>query len=269
MMSRAFTCLICLLAVLLGCGAGERGKPVLRLAVTTSVRDSGLLGAVLPAFAGAGERRVEVSAVGSGHALELLRSGAADVAITHSPADEARALDEGGAAARTPFMRNTYVLVGPAEHAGVVAGAVDIRGAMRRIADSGHKFISRADGSGTHERERQLWQDIGVAPDSRFIRPVRGGMAQALELADREHAFTLSDRATFLARRGDLGLAILFQSDAELDNTYAVLEPAPRPGVDPDGARAFVEFLRSDTGRSLIGSFGVDTFGEPLFAPVQ
>src|SRR5690606_5166233 len=148
-------------------------------AVTTSVRDSGVLGTLLPAFTAASERRVEVSAVNSGHALELLRSGAVDVAITHSPASEAQALAAGGAAARTPVMRSVYVLVGPPEHAGVVAGETDIRGAMRAIADSGHKFISRSDGSGTHERELQLWQAAGVPADSEFIRPVRGGMAQA------------------------------------------------------------------------------------------
>jgi tungstate transport system substrate-binding protein len=266
---RAFTCLVLLVGVLLACGGGsERGRP-LRLATTTSLHDSGLLGVLVTTFTREHDRTVEVSAVGSGRAIDLLRTGQADVALTHSPVEEAQALASGRIGARTPVMRDAYVLVGPAEYAGIVAGTTDIRGALRAVAGSGRRFVSRDDGSGTHRRELQLWAAAGIPAGSAFFIPFDGGMAEALELAAREHAFTLSDRATFLARRRDLGLAILFQGGDDLDNVYAVLEPAPQVGADAAGARAFAEFLRSPTGRSLIGGFGVDTLGEPLFTPVD
>ncbi|MCY1060831.1 substrate-binding domain-containing protein [Nannocystis sp. SCPEA4] len=265
---RAFGCLILLLGVLSACGGSERGR-ALRLATTTSLQDSGLLGVLVPIFTGEHDRTVEVSAVGSGRAIELLRTGQADVAITHSPVEEAAALASGRIGARTPVMRNAYVLVGPVEFAGIVAGATDVREALRAVAGSGRRFVSRDDGSGTHQRELQLWAAAGIPPGSAFSLPFHGGMAEALELAARERAFTLSDRATFLTRGRDLGLAILFHGGDDLDNVYAALEPAPELGTDVAGARTFVEFLRSPTGRRLIGSFGVDTVGEPLFTPVD
>ena len=56
------------------CGKSEpAGGRLLRLATTTSVVDSGLLGELLPAFERKTGYRVEVSAVGSGKAIGMLR----------------------------------------------------------------------------------------------------------------------------------------------------------------------------------------------------
>ena len=265
---RSFAALACAFAVVVACGGGERGKP-LRLATTTSVQDSGLLDRLLPAFTAAHGRPVEVQAVGSGRAIALLRGGQADVAITHSPSDEVQAVASGLIGARTPVMRNAFVLVGPVEYTGVIAGAADITGALQAVAASGHRFASRADDSGTHQRERQLWAAAGVPTDSPFILPARAGMAATLGLAAREHAFALSDRATFLAHRGELGLAVVFQGGAALDNPYSVLEPAPDADADAPGARTFLKFLRAAPTRAQIGSHGVAALGEPLFTPID
>jgi tungstate transport system substrate-binding protein len=205
-----------------------------------------------------------VRAVGSGKALELLRAGEVDVAVTHAPDDEQRAISAGQAARRTPFMHNQFVIVGPKDSAGLVAGASDVREVFRRLAASGRKFISRADGSGTHLRERALWKAADVAPSSSFLVEAKTGMAETLTIASKEEAFALTDRATFLAHRGDLDLAIVFQGDDELRNVYSVLEP---PGPEQPGARALRDFVRSAEGRSIVGAFGVKTFGEPLFSP--
>ena len=266
---RTFASLVLAFSTLVSCsGDGGRGKP-LRLATTTSVQDSGLLAALLPAFSESSGRAVEVNAVGSGKALELLHTGQADVALTHSPVDEDKALAAGEVGARTPVMRNEFVLVGPADHDNVVAGATDVVGALRAIADSNQRFVSRGDGSGTHQREQELWTAAGVPADSPFIVSAQAGMGETLKAAAREQAFTLSDRATFFARRSGLGLVIVFQAGHALDNIYSVIEPAPSTGADVAGARTFASFMRSERGRSLIGSFGVQTYGEPLFTPVD
>jgi len=260
--------LLSLLALLLvACSGDKRSRP-LRLATTTSLQDSGLLTELLPAFEQRCGCRVEVSAVGSGKALELLQSGAADVAVTHAPDPERAALAAGQIARRTPFMHNDFVLVGPKDQASVVAGAGDVREALRRVAASGRKFVSRGDGSGTHQRELALWSAAGIPRDAPFVTATHAGMAETLAAASKEGAFALADRSTFLARRGELDLAIVFQGDDALRNVYSALEPKSAEGEGKD-ARAFVDFLRSPEGRALIGQLGVKAFGEPLFTPEE
>ena len=44
-------------------------------------------------------------------------------------------------------------------------------------------------------------------------------------------------------------------------------EKFPNLDINAAGAKAFVEFLVSPEGQKLIGEFGKDKFGEPLFFP--
>jgi tungstate transport system substrate-binding protein len=267
-----FACLplVAILLALLGVACGKTepaGGRLLRIATTTSLKDSGLLDELLPAFEKKTGYRVEVTAVGSGKALARLEGGDADVAITHAPAEELAAVAAGKVGRRTSFMHNEFVLVGPKDQVGVVAGASDIREALRRVASSGRKVVSRSDGSGTQQREAALWKAAGIATDSGFIVRANVGMGAALERASEEGAFTLADRSTFLAKQKDLKLAIVFLGDEGLRNTYAVIEPGPSAPVNATGARALAEFVTSPEGRALIGAFGVQDRGEPLFTP--
>ena len=260
--------LVFLLALLgLSCGKQPAGGRALRLATTTSLKDAGLLDELLPVFEAKTGYRVEVNALGSGKALRALRGGAADVAITHAPAEERAALDAGEVGRLRPFMHNEFVLVGPADQVGVVAGAGDVQEALRRIASSGRQFVSRGDDSGTNQREMALWKAAGIATNSVFIQRANAGMGETLERASEEGAFTISDRATFRAKQDDLKLAIVFQGDEALRNTYTVIEPKAGAGANAEGARAFAEFLLSAEGRAIIGAFGVKASGEPLFTP--
>jgi tungstate transport system substrate-binding protein len=268
--SRRSLCALILLAplALASCGRAEpTGGRRLRMASTTSLADTGLLGELLPAFEKKTGYHVDVSSVGSGKALEMLRDGSADVAITHAPAEEQAAITAGAAGTRTPFMHNEFVLVGPKDGIGVVAGAGDIWEALRRVAASGRKFVSRGDGSGTHQREQALWQGAGIAPDAAFIVRANAGMGTALECASEEAAFTLVDRSTFQVKQKGLKLAIVFQGDEGLRNTYSVIEPRPGSAGNTQGAAALAAFVTSAEGRALIGAFGVQAFGEPLFTP--
>jgi tungstate transport system substrate-binding protein len=164
-------------------------------------------------------------------------------------------------------MHNEFVIVGPADQIGVVAGAGNVREALGRIASSGRKFVSRGDDSGTHQRELALWKTAGIAATSSFIVQANAGMGETLERASDEGAFTLCDRSTFLAKQKDLKLAIVFQGDESMRNTYAVIEPKGGAQVNAEGARALADFLLSPEGRAIIGAFGVKASGEPLFTP--
>lgn len=253
--------------LLAGCGSSSSSGKSLRLATTTSVVDSGLLLVLLPAFEKQSGYAVTVSSVGSGKALYQIHEDGADVAITHAPELELEAIRKGAALRRTPFMHNDFVIVGPKSEVGRVAGAGDFRAVLEAIAASGKKFVSRGDESGTHTREKALWKQAGLDPAASFIIPAKAGMAETLKRAADEGAFALADKGTFLAQRKDLDLAIVFQGDDELRNVYSVIEPPGGARANAEGARALAAFVRSPEGRAVIGAFGVEKLGEPLFTP--
>ena len=59
------------------------------LASTTSVENSGLLGAILPSFTKATNISVKILAQGTGQALDTARRGEADLVLVHDPEAEA------------------------------------------------------------------------------------------------------------------------------------------------------------------------------------
>ncbi|DAC35357.1 MAG TPA: tungstate ABC transporter, partial [Candidatus Poseidoniales archaeon] len=101
--------LLCLLMASPGCVTPDDDRMI--LATTTSMRDSGLLDVLLPAFTNATGHEVDVVAVGTGAALNLGRNGDADVLIVHAPEAEADFLGEGHGTSRTVFAWNTFVLL--------------------------------------------------------------------------------------------------------------------------------------------------------------
>lgn len=236
-----------------------------RLATTTSTDSSGLLRHVLPAFEAGCGCKVDVIAVGTGKALKLGERGDVDVVLVHARALEDRFVAEGWGTGREDVMYNDFVLVGPPGDPGRVRGAPDAAEAFRRIAGSGSLFISRGDGSGTHEKERETWQRAGVSPRGSWYLEAGQGMSEVLGMAAERGAYVLTDRATYLARRSRAALAVLLEGDPALFNPYGVIPVSPlrHPGVDHVLARRLVEFLTGAEGQRLIAGFRVS--GERLF----
>ena len=94
-------------------------------------------------------------------------------------------------------------------------------------------------------------------------------MGDVLLMADELMAYTLTDRATYLSMRDQLELEIIVEGDTDLFNQYGVIavNPDKNGSINADGAEAFIQWLLSEDTQALIGDFGVDTFGQPLFIP--
>jgi tungstate transport system substrate-binding protein len=247
-----------------GCG---RDTPRVRLATTTSARDTGLLDWVLPEAERRTGVRVSVIAVGSGQALALARRGDADVVLVHDrPAEDAFVRD-GHGVDRRDLMWNDFVVLGPAEDPAGLRGGTDAVAAFRRLAGSKAPFVSRGDASGTHARERSLWEKAGAKPPWPGYVESGQGQGPTLLVASERRAYVLSDRATFASMRTKLSLALLVEADPVLRNPYGILLASPQrnPGVDASGAKALVDYLTSPEGQARIGAFRVD--GEQVFHP--
>ncbi|HYK81617.1 MAG TPA: substrate-binding domain-containing protein [Gemmatimonadales bacterium] len=241
------------------------------LATTTSTRDAGLLDSLLPVFERETHYQVKVVAVGSGQALEMGRRGDADVVLSHAPESEHALVDSGYFVRRRLVMHNDFLIVGPASDPAGLRGMTDAAAAFARLAGRRATFVSRGDRSGTNQREEILWRQVGITPPTPGGWYVESGqgMGATLQLADEKHAYTLTDRATYLAWRAKLQLVPLVEGDPVLYNVYHVLELNPRnaPRINSAGGTAFADFLVTPATQVLIGAFGRARFGQSLFVP--
>jgi tungstate transport system substrate-binding protein len=257
----------------LACSDQAAEEVDLLLVTTTSVRDSGLLTALAPAFQEQTGVRPQVIAVGSGAALRMGRDGDADVLLTHAPDGEEALVASGAAISRKPIMENYFVIAGPPEDPARVRDASSPADAMRRIADASARFISRGDDSGTHRREVALFAEADLDSDGGWPGFVRSGagMGQTLEIAGERRAYVLSDIGTFLAFRERIELESLSRPSPSLRNVYSVVRVHPdrlNP-VRAAHAEQFEAFMLDSETQQMIAEFGRERFGRSLFRPLH
>jgi tungstate transport system substrate-binding protein len=266
---RRHALLTTLVLAILALSAEAQRSPVI-LSTTTSTQDSGLLDVLVPLFERQAGYSVKTIAVGTGQALALAGRGEADVVLAHAPALEKKYVADGKMLNRRLVMYNDFVIIGPAEDPAKIKGMTKAADAMKAIAATGSRFVSRGDNSGTHNLEKELWKLAGVEPQTGWYIESGQGMGATLGIADDRKAYTLTDRGTYLAFQKRVRLPILLEGDRPLLNLYSVMEvnPANGPRVNTAGGRAFADFMVSADVQKVIRTFGVAKYGQPLFVPV-
>jgi len=240
------------------------------LATTTSTQDSGLLDVLIPIFEKQTGYFVKTIAVGSGQAMAMGAKGEADVLLVHSPAAEKAFMAQGNGTKRTLVMHNDFIVVGPPADPATVKMAKTAVAAFKQIALSKTLFMSRGDNSGTHAKEKGIWKAAGINPEKeKWYQQTGLGMGATLNVAAEKKAYTLADRGTYLALKKNLGLDILNQGDAILLNVYSVIpvNPAKFKKINVEGGKAFADFMVAPATQKIIGTFGMEKFGSPLFFP--
>jgi tungstate transport system substrate-binding protein len=247
------------------------GDPTkLIIATTTSTQDSGLLDVILPVFESEFGADTDVVAVGTGQALKLGEDCNADVLLVHARAREDEFMAAGFGARREDVMFNDFVIVGPAADPAGIRGMTDAAAALAAVAKVQAPFVSRGDESGTHSKELAVWQAAGIEPSGNWYVSAGQGMGAVLNMANEQQAYTLSDRATFLARAKEgLELVILVEGDPTLFNPYGVITVNPEKcaNVNAELGSKFVDWIISVPAQEKIGAFGVEEYGQPLFTP--
>ena len=248
--------------------APKPDRPDLLLATTTSTQDSGLLDVLIPDFEKRTGYKVKTSAVGTGAALAIGARGDADVVLVHAPSAELDYMKAGNGDRRLLVMHNDFIVIGPPSDPARIKG-LRVSEALKAIANAQATFISRGDNSGTDILEKALWKQIAISPQRPWYVEAATGMGQTLTIASEKRAYTISDRATYLARRSEIALDILVEKDPPLINVYHVITVnATRfPRVNRAGADAFADYLVAPQTQKLIAGFGVDKYGQALFFP--
>ena len=250
------------------CGGSDDDPGTMILATTTSTYDSGLLDEIVPRFEEETGIKVKVIAVGTGAALRMAGEGNADAVLVHAPEAEAPYIASGDLVSGRLVMTNDFVIVGPPDDPAAAASAPDLPSALAAIAANG-RFISRGDDSGTHKKELALWVSAGIDPAAVPREETGQGMGATLTIASERRAYTLTDRATYLALRDVLDLAVLVEGDVSLLNVYHayVVNPDRHEGVAAPQAEAFVAFLVEPETQARIARFRAEEFGRSLFTP--
>ena len=243
------------------------------MAATTSLYDTGLWGYLEPMFEEKYGVELDVMYAGTGKALEYGRRGDVDVIAVHSKAREEQFITEGYGIMRVPFAYNYFLIVGPeADPAGI--RDMSPEEAFQKLMEIGDgSFISRGDDSGTHGKEKAIWEAAGY--DYEAVRKaewyIEGGtgMGPTLMMTSEKQTYTLSDMGTFLAYKGKLELVPIVDSGDILLNVYSVividLEMHSKTKIEM--ANNLIGFLTSPEIQELIGNYGVDEYGMQLFTP--
>jgi tungstate transport system substrate-binding protein len=245
-------------------------NPELIMASTTSTGDSGLMNVLIPIFQQKTGYTVKPIYVGSGAAMTMGERGEADVLLVHAPDSEVKFMTAGNGVVRKLVMHNDFIIIGPANDPAGIKGLPAAIAALKKIGAGTTVFISRGDNSGTDQLEKKLWKTAGIESKGQTWYQESGqGMGATLTIASEKAAYTITDRATYLATQKNLNLGVLVQGDPVLLNIYHVIEvnPAKSAKINAEGAKAFSAFMVDPSTQEIIGKFGVDKYGQALFFP--
>ncbi len=283
----------CLLSVCLFTSAAL-AEPLLKMSTTTSTQSSGLLDVLLPAFKKDTGIDVKVVAKGTGAAIRDGEDGNVDVIFVHARDREDKFVADGGGTKRYAVMHNDFVIIGPDSDPARIKGMHNGAKAFAKIAENGSIFVSRGDDSGTHTKEKSLWQASGVALANKTQKVIKDGkeieishitpansdswymsigqgMGKTITFAEEKQGYTLSDRGTYIkykyGKTPAVELDILCEGGETLANPYGIIpvNPKKHPGVQYDLAMKFVDWIISKRGQDLIEGYKLE--GKQLFFP--
>lgn len=248
----------------------KSAQGVLMMATTTSTDNTGLLDYLQPLFLEETGIDLQWTAVGTGDAIQKGMDGEVDIVLVHSKAKEEEFVASGFGVERFQVMYNDFIIIGPKD--GPVAVTDDIESVFKQIKDEELTFVSRGDNSGTHNKETGIWDKLGITDYESNPNYVSAGagMGDTINMTDEKGGYCLTDRGTWLAKKADYpDMDIICEGDANLLNQYGVIavNPEKYPDLNNEAANTFIEWICSPEVQELIGKFGVEEYGEPLFFP--
>jgi len=258
------------------------GIPRFKIATTTSLYDTGLWNYMEPMFEKKANVRLDIVYAGTGVALEYGRRGDVDALVVHDPEAEAKFIAEGYGINKRSFAFNHFLIAGPVSDPAGIKGLTPDQ-AFKKIYEGGVadpakvKFISRGDNSGTHSKEKLIWQSAGfkyedVQKSGPWYVETGKGMGPCLLMANEQQAYVLADISTFLAFKGKVTVVPLVEQGALFLNVYNVMAINPekiKTAKMLPTANIFINWLMSDEIQDIIGTYGVTEYGRSLFSPLK
>ena len=272
-MNKWFISSILGLMLMLPVSIQAQGGKFILLASTIGPIDSGIVDVLENSFEKETGIRVRHVGAGTGAALDIAKQGNVDLVMVHAKSLEEQFIKDGFGTERIALMYNDFVIVGPSVDPAGIKGMKSATAALQKIAEAKVNFISRGDKSGTHVAEMALWEKAAIKPSGNWYTIYEKGAegnAPTLRFTNSKNAYTVIDRATYLALQKEIGLVVLVEGDDALLNYISLIPVNPKKfqKVNYTDAMAFINWLVSpENGQKIIRDFGKDQYGASLFFP--
>ncbi len=234
------------------------------IASTTSTHDTGLLEYINKEFEKKYKIKVRALSLGTGQAIKVAMDGNVEILLVHHKKSELEFMNKGYGTLRHDLMYNDFVLIGPKKDKNTCSSIED---KMIEIKKSKLLFISRGDESGTHKKEKELWQlsNINTPFKEKWYLSVGQGMGSTLLIANQKNAYTLSDRSTWIAFNKKENIQIVCENLPPLFNQYGIILVSNKinNNLNIEEAKKYIEWITSKEAKKLINNYRVN--GKQLF----
>lgn len=268
MLSKIVLTTVALCSLAFGADCTERyGKGSLELKLATgSPGELGLVKVLAEEFAKTNDITLCWIKAGSGESLSFLKKKEVDIIMVHAPKGEKDALKEGWASDRSLIGSNEFYITGPAKDPALIKDSSSVVEAYSRIAARQALFYTRADNSGTHKKELDIWKKANITPTGAWYTANKDFMLATLKKADATGAYFMTDSSTWVAAKKELkNLKILFRGDIFLVNTYNALKQNGTDTPQQKMSEKFIEFVAKGGGQEIIRTFGKELYGEAIY----
>ena len=237
---------------------------IITIASTTSTHDTGLLKSINEEFTSNYNVQVNVISLGTGQAIRVAKDGNVEILLVHHTPSELIFMDQGYGKTRYDLMYNDFVIVGPKNDN---KKCISIEEKLKELKNKELYFISRGDDSGTHKKEKELWNLINISINSNFewYLSVGQGMGQTLLIANNNIAYTLTDRSTWISFNKKENLKIVCENLPPLFNQYGVIlvDGKLNKSLNIKDGLLYMEWIISDQAKKLINNYKKN--GQQLF----
>jgi len=234
------------------------------IASTTSTHDTGLLEYINKEFEKKYKIKVRALSLGTGQAIKVAMDGNVEILLVHHKKSELEFMNKGYGTLRYDLMYNDFVLIGPKKDNKTCSS---IENKMIEIKKSKLLFVSRGDESGTHKKEKELWElsNIRVPFEENWYLSVGQGMGSTLLIANQKNAYTLSDRSTWIAFNKKENLQIVCENLPPLFNQYGIILVSNKinNNLNIEEAKKYIDWITSEEAKKLINNYRVN--GKQLF----
>ena len=256
--------LLFFIVILLFLNKGYTNESVITVASTTSTHDTGLLKTINKSFYDNFKIKVNVISLGTGQAIRIAKDGNVEILLVHHTPSELNFMSQGYGKIRYNLMYNDFVLIGPKTDNDK---CISIEKKLLEIENNKFSFISRGDDSGTHKKEKELWDLININTNNnmKWYSSVGQGMGQTLLIANNKNAYTLSDRSTWISFNNKENLKIVCENLPPLFNQYGVIliNNKLNNNLNIKDAEVYINWIISNEAKNLINNFKKN--GQQLF----